>query len=223
MASPYLAMALFPGLYRYLPKPGPWTMHLERILGFLLAATCVYLFGLLPTSEYVSVLVLLWVIALAAWMWGQWTSLNQTGMRRWSIRSAGIALVILASALLFRPANHPNPWQDFTMAQFEAMRGQQHLILDFTADWCPNCKFLEKTVLTPAKSAKFAQEYDAILLRVDLTRHDPVLMALLESLGSKSIPILAIFPREKPDSPLVLRDLFTSGQLKDALEAELKP
>ena len=108
------------------------------------------------------------------------------------------------------------------MSQFEAMRGQQHLILDFTADWCPNCKFLEKTVLTPAKSAKLAEEYDAILLRVDLTRHDPELMALLESLGSKSIPILAIFPREKPDSPLVLRDLFTSGQLKNALDAELK-
>jgi len=223
MASPYLAMALFPGLYRYLPKPGPWTMHLERILGFLLAATCVYLFGLLPTSEYVSVLVLLWVIALAAWMWGQWTNLNQTRMRRWSIRAAGIAMVILASALLFNPADHADPWQDFTMVQFEAMRGQQHLILDFTADWCPNCKFLEKTVLTPAKSAKFAQEYDAVLLRVDLTRHDPELMALLESLGSKSIPILAIFPKDNPGSPLVLRDLFTSGQLMEALESELTP
>jgi thiol:disulfide interchange protein len=58
---------------------------------------------------------------------------------------------------------------------------------------------------------------------VDLTRHDPELMALLESLGSKSIPILAIFPKDNPGSPLVLRDMFTSGQLKDALNAELKP
>ena len=223
MASPYLAMALFPGLYRFLPKPGLWTMHLERILGFLLAATCVYLFGLLPTSEYVSMLVLLWVIALAAWMWGQWTDLSQTRVRRWSVRGIGILLVILASALLFRPAGHPNPWQNFDMAQFQAMRGQKNLILDFTADWCPNCKFLEKTVLTSEKSAKLAQQHDAILLRVDLTRHDPELIALLESLGSKSIPILAIFPKDNPDSPLVLRDLFTSGQLKDALDAELTP
>lgn len=152
MASPYLAMALFPGLYRYLPKPGPWTMHLERILGFMLAATCVYLFGLLPTSEYVSVLVLLWVIALAAWMWGQWTNLNQTPGCAAGASSAGIGMVILASALLFRPANHPNPWQDFTMSQFEAMRGRQHLILDFTADWCPNCKFLEKPYSLPQKA-----------------------------------------------------------------------
>jgi thiol:disulfide interchange protein DsbD len=58
---------------------------------------------------------------------------------------------------------------------------------------------------------------------VDLTRHDPALMALLESLGSKSIPILAIFSKDRPDSPLVLRDLFTSGQLEEALNAELRP
>ena len=221
MASPYLAMALFPGLYRFLPKPGAWTLHLERILGFLLAATCVYLFGLLPTSEYVNMLILLWTIALSAWIWGKWTSLSQDRTRRWSIRGIAVALVVLAAAFLFRPEGHPDPWKNFDMQQFETLRGQENLILDFTADWCPNCKFLEKTVLTPEKSAAFAKEHDAILMRVDLTRHDPELMALLESLGSKSIPILAIFPKGNPDSPLVLRDLFTGGQLKEALDQEL--
>jgi len=101
--------------------------------------------------------------------------------------------------------------------------GRKNLILDFTADWCPNCKFLEKTVLKPENSVRIAKDFKATLLRVDLTRHDPELMALLESLGSKSIPILAIFPKERPESPLVLRDLFTSGQLQEALEAELRP
>jgi len=223
MASPYLAMAVFPGLYRFLPRPGNWTLHLERILGFLLAGTCVYLFGLLPTSEYLSVLILLWVIALAAWIWGKWTDLSQSRTRRWSLRIMAIALIVLAATFLFRPAQHPDPWQKFEMQRFEALYGQENLILDFTADWCPNCKFLEKTVLTPEKSAIFAKEHNAVLMRVDLTRHDPELMALLESLGSKSIPILAIFPKDNPGSPLVLRDMFTSGQLKDALNAELKP
>jgi cytochrome c biogenesis protein CcdA/thiol-disulfide isomerase/thioredoxin len=223
MASPYLAMSLFPGLYRLLPRPGAWTLHLERILGFLLAATCVYLFGLLPSSEYLSVLILLWVIALAAWIWGKWTDLSQTRMRRWSLRIMAVTMIVLAATFLFRPAQHPDPWQNFEMQRFESLYGQENLILDFTADWCPNCKFLEKTVLTPEKSAKFAQEHNAVLMRVDLTRHDPELMALLESLGSKSIPILAIFPKDNPGSPLVLRDMFTSGQLKDALNAELKP
>ncbi|UTF48665.1 thioredoxin family protein [Desulfomicrobium sp. ZS1] len=223
MASPYLAMSVFPGLYRFLPKPGAWTLHLERILGFLLAATCVYLFGLLPTSQYLNVLILLWIIALAAWIWGKWTDLNQTRTRRWSVRAVAIGMVALAAVFLFRPAGYPDPWKNFDMAQFDALRGQQNLILDFTADWCPNCKFLEKTVLTPEKSATFAAEHNAVLMRVDLTRHDPQLMALLESLGSKSIPILAIFSTNTPNSPLVLRDMFTSGQLNEALDAELQP
>jgi thiol:disulfide interchange protein DsbD len=107
------------------------------------------------------------------------------------------------------------------MERFEKLLGQENLILDFTADWCPNCKFLEKTVLAPENSARIAEDHDAILLRVDLTRHEPELMALLESLGSKSIPILAIFSKDRPDSPLVLRDLFTGGQLDEALESEL--
>ncbi len=221
MASPYLAMSIFPGLYRFLPKPGAWTLHLERVLGFLLAATCVYLFGLLPTSQYLNVLILLWTIALAAWIWGKWTDLNQTRIRRWSVRAAAIGMIALAAAFLFRPAGHPDPWNNFDMARFESLRGRQNLILDFTADWCPNCKFLEKTVLTPEKSAKFAARHDAVLMRVDLTRHDPELMALLESLGSKSIPVLAIFSKGNPDSPLVLRDMFTSGQLAKALDQEL--
>lgn len=223
MASPYLAMAMFPGLYRLLPRPGTWTMHLERILGFLLAATCVYLFGLLPTSAYLSVLVLLWTIALAAWMWGQWTHLGQSRGKRWSVRGTGLVLVGLAAFFLFRPQTHADPWQHFEMARFRTLLGQENLILDFTADWCPNCKFLEKTVLTPENSLRLAQEHDAILLRVDLTRHDPELMDLLGSLGSKSIPVLAIIPKNRPDSPLVLRDLFTNGQLEDALKAELGP
>ena len=221
MASPYLAMALMPGLYRFLPNPGAWTVHLERLLGFLLAGTAVYLFGLLPTSEYLNMLILLWVIALAAWMWGRLTNLNQTALRRWSVRGAAMVLVAAAAVFLFRPTTHQDPWQDFRMERFEKLLGQENLILDFTADWCPNCKFLEKTVLAPENSARIAEDHDAILLRVDLTRHEPELMALLESLGSKSIPILAIFSKERPDSPLVLRDLFTSGQLDEALQSEL--
>jgi thiol:disulfide interchange protein DsbD len=156
-------------------------------------------------------------------MWGKLTDLNQTALRRWSVRSAAAILVVAAAVFLFRPVPHQNPWEDFRMPRFEQLLGQENLILDFTADWCPNCKFLEKTVLDPENSSRIAEQHNAILLRVDLTRNDPELMALLDTLGSKSIPVLAIFPKDRPDSPLVLRDLFTSGQLEEALEAELRP
>lgn len=220
MAAPYLLMALLPGLYRFLPQPGAWTIHLERVLGFLLAGTTVYLIGLLPTTQYLNVLILLWMLALGAWIWGKWTNLSQTRTRRWFIRVCALGLVAGTAFLLFRPVHHPDAWNAFDLDRFKARLGHETLVLEFTADWCPNCKFLEKTVLSPERSARLTEDFDIELMRVDLTRHDPTLMALLESLGSKSIPVLAIFPKDAPQSPLVLRDLFTSGQLREALGKE---
>jgi len=45
----------------------------------------------------------------------------------------------------------------------------------------------------------------------------------LQALGSQSIPVLAIFPKNAPDSPLVLRDLFTPSQLEEALKSTTRP
>lgn len=221
MASPYLVMAMFPGMYKYLPRPGAWTIHLERFLGFLLAGTCVYLMSLLPVSLYLQVLILLWIIAVGAWIWGKGTNLSQSLGRRWSIRGSVVVVIAVSAVFLFQSGQKINPWMPFDWSNFEQHLGQDNMIVEFTADWCPNCKFLEKAVLTPERSVRLARRYGAKLYQVDLTRHDPKLMALLDSLGSKSIPILAIFSKDQPDSPLILRDLFTSGQLESALEKEL--
>ena len=95
--------------------------------------------------------------------------------------------------------------------------------MEFTADWCPSCKVLERTVLTPERLDALADRYGLRLVRVDLTRPDPDGEALLRALGSVSIPVTAIFPRGfLAKSPLVLRDLYTIRQLEAAL-ATLPP
>jgi thiol:disulfide interchange protein DsbD len=40
---------------------------------------------------------------------------------------------------------------------------------------------------------------------------------MLEALGSRSIPVLAVFPAGEPTRPIVLRDLLTRGQVIEAL------
>jgi thiol:disulfide interchange protein DsbD len=95
------------------------------------------------------------------------------------------------------------------------------MVVEFTADWCPNCKFLEKTVLTPKLMVDLQEKYDLALLRVDLTRKNPDGSDLLKRLGSRSIPVLAVFSAEKPKHPLILRDLFTRKQLRQALAQAL--
>ena len=221
MASPYLLMALFPGLVRYFPKPGTWMLYLEKALGFLLLGTCIYLLALLPEELLFPALIMFWVIGFGAWMWGKWTNLKQSGLKRWSIRILAVILIFCAGFLLLRKPAYSDPWEDFTVQKFSRLLGQKNFILDFTANWCTNCKFLEKAVLKPGFINNLKAEYNLRFIRVDLTHNNPAGQYLLKALDSHSIPTLAIFSRENPGSPLILRDLFSKNQLVKAIEKEL--
>ena len=221
MASPYLIMALFPELVRFFPKPGPWTLYLEKGLGFLLLATCIYLVSLLPENLVLSTLIMFWVIGFGAWMWGKWTNLNQSSLKRWSIRFLAVGLIFCAGFFLLREPTYSDPWEDFETQKFSRLLGQENFILDFTANWCTNCKFLEKAVLRPGFINNLKAEYNLRFIRVDLTHANPSGQNLLRALGSHSIPTLAIFSKENPVSPLILRDIFTKKQLLKAIEKEL--
>lgn len=219
MALPYLLMSARPGLVRFFPKPGAWTVHLERIVGFFLLATCIYLINILPQEYLLSALVLLWVTGISFWAWGAWTNLNQSALKRWAIRGAALTLVAVATVWAVQQPERSVHWQEFSSDEFRNLLGKKRILVDFTADWCVSCKFLEQTTLTSGNLAEWQRRYSLIYVRVDLTEQNPDGMALLRSLGSQSIPTVAVFPQgAKAHEPLVLRDLFGSGTMDKALK-----
>ncbi len=218
MALPYLLLAIRPGLVRKLPKAGAWCLHMERGMGFLLMGTTIYLVHILPEFMLLPALICLWVAAVAAWMWGQWTTLSQPAGLRWGIRGVAVAILGVSIAWALTPPSPSLEWGEFTPASFQETLGKEPLLLDFTADWCPNCKVLESTTLSDDNMRGWQEQYGLTIIKVDLTQEDPQRMALLQALGSQSIPIVALFPvGAKSTQPLVLRDLFTAGQLEEAL------
>lgn len=221
MASPYLGMAVSPGFVRFLPKPGPWIAYVEKGVAFFLLGTCIYLLNILPQDHLVPALVLLWMTTLAAWLLGRSA---RAGRRSgtWGLRVLALALFIAAFAWVVQPRPR-TAWTEFEAASFRAQLGQSNILVDFTADWCPTCKVLEQTVLTPDRLASWKKEYGLTLIRVDLSRPNPEAEKLLAALGSKSIPLLAVFGAAAPDRPLVLRDLFTGAQVRQALSQALNP
>lgn len=219
MALPYLALALRPDAARLLPRPGPWTGVLERLIGFLLMGTALYLLSILPESLRLSALTALLFCGLAAWIWGRWGSPAASSRRRSTAAAAALLLAVGAVIWSLQPAPPPAAWQAFTPQAFRAVWGKEPLLLEFTADWCPTCKVLERTTLTPERLNALRKRYGLTLMRVDITRPDPEAEALLRALGSVSIPLTALFS-SGPDaaSPLVLRDIYTAAQLETAVK-----
>src|SRR5690606_6337878 len=101
MASPYLVLSAFPGLARFLPKPGAWMENLKQFMGFPLLATVVWLawvFGRQTSIDAMAMLlVLLVVTGLTAWVLGKWMALHHPGRLR--VTAALIALAIFAPTL----------------------------------------------------------------------------------------------------------------------------
>lgn len=222
MALPYLVMALFPVLVRLFPKPGPWAGHLEKAVGVLLIGTCIYLLSILPVARLIPTLILLWFTAASAWIWGA------AGPGFDSAKSA--LLKVVAALLLglglwfgFRAPASTAHLVRYSETSLRAVLGKETVLVGFTADWCPSCKVLEQTTLTPARLGDMKNRYQLNLMVADLTESNPEAEALLHALGSKSIPVWAIFPKNAPERPLVLRDLFTPAQLEKALESTARP
>ncbi len=218
MSIPYLLLIINPRLSRFLPKSGPWIEYVEKGIAFFLVATAFYLASIALGEESIRILALLWAVLLGGWLWIRTKTANAN--TRWAVRLASLALLCILIVWTTPPTEQETVWEPFNPVQFSQRLGKEKLFLDFTADWCPTCKVLEATVMTPENVTRWSKKYGVTFIKVDMTERDPEKEALLGALGSASIPTAALFVSgEKSTSPLVLRDLFTESQLENILES----
>ncbi len=221
MASPYVIMSFYPGALRWLPRPGNWLIHFERLMGFALLATVVYLLAILPEKTRIWVVLFCLFLAVGFYIWGQMTTLSDSFRRRLVVRLLALTIMFLGGWLSFQilPSMARNQvldekesleWQSYSDKNLLAGATENRwVVVDFTADWCPNCLLVERTALQNGRVLQAFREHNAVLLKADLTRENPPAKRLLQELGSSSIPFLALFPPgEHFWQPFFLRDLY---------------
>lgn len=219
MAMPYILMAIFPGLVKKFPRPGAWTGWVEKAAGFFLIGTCIYLISILPENMILPCLVFFWFAGVGAWMWGM-SAQNESKQGKVLLRLIALTIFISGALWAATPSAPPANWISFNKHDFSQRFGNEKMLVEFTADWCPSCKVLEKTVLTPSNLTKWKKKYKLTFIKVDLTSPDKEADDFLRALDSRSIPLAAVFDLgKKKNSPLVLRDLYTTGQLEEALKS----
>lgn len=97
----------------------------------------------------------------------------------------------------------------------DAQREGMVVVLDFTAEWCLNCKTLEATVLSQPAVAAEMNSPGVVSMKVDLTGNNEAGNALLRQSGRLTIPLLVVLA---PDGREVFKsDAYTSAQVIDAI------
>lgn len=67
MASPYLVIGAFPGLVKFLPKPGMWMETFKKVMGLVLLGTVVWLLTFIEPPLVVPTIALMVGIAAGCW------------------------------------------------------------------------------------------------------------------------------------------------------------
>lgn len=216
MALPYLVIGIFPGLIRLLPKPGAWMETFKQLMGFLLLGTVVFLFSSLKSDYVVPTLALLVGIWFACWWIGR-TPLTASFTQKTMAWLGGSAVAVLIAIIGFYP--RPSMWQPFSSAALaEAQAEGKTVMVDFTANWCLNCKWNLLTAIETDRVQQLIRENGVVPLLADWTHESPEIKQALLELGSRSIPLLAIYPANRPNQPIILRDVLRESQVLEALQ-----
>ena len=224
MALPYIAVGLFPGLVRFLPKPGAWMGTFKEVLGFVMLGTVAYLFTFLHHDWFVPTFVMLVGIWAGCWWVGrEQERRGAVGFGRW-LQAAVVATAIASAAFFFLgPTESLLAWeQPFSRQRLAELRERGATVMvDFSADWCPTCKFNLATAIETRRVRAAVEKNQVVPVLADWTDGSLEIKQMLEALGSKSIPVLAIFPAGTAGTlpePIVLRDLITESQVLEAIE-----
>ncbi|HEX8296193.1 MAG TPA: protein-disulfide reductase DsbD domain-containing protein [Chthoniobacteraceae bacterium] len=219
MSLPYLLLTARPAWLRFLPKPGVWMERVKQLMGFAMLAVVVWLFGSLTahgSSATAAVSWFLLFLGLACWIFGV--------ASRASVAWIGVAAALTIGYFGFlqnafaAPAGSRIAWQPYSDAQVAAAiaRGET-VFIDFTADWCANCKLYEKVVLETEPIGQAFREKKVVAFKADWTTGDEEVTRALKRFGRVGVP-LYVLHRPGETQPVIL-DALTSALLL----AELAP
>lgn len=231
MASPYLLIGAFPGLIKSLPKPGAWMETFKQLMGFVMMGTALYfLFWVVSPQNQRPLAVTLLAISVACWWIGR-TPLTAAVSKRLTAWLGGTTMAVLIGWVAFTQlassapgtqlhggGEHELAWSTFSPeALSEAKAEGKTVLIDFTASWCPTCQTNSVLAINTEKVKAVVESNGITPLLADWSDESDVIKQTLESLGSRSIPFLAIYPASQPNVPILLPDLITESQLLAAL------
>lgn len=238
LALPYLLVSIFPAVLKVFPKPGPWMVKLQKVMGVLLLATVAWLLWVVNEqagSAGVGIFAIVVVVAaVASLIIGR---IAPPGVA-FSREVGGFAGAVIVLAALWFGVLAPryenvvqerfnarmaeqmteDGWYRYSPALIEEMsKAGRTVFIDVSADWCITCKANEAAVLNREEFTRAMDSLNVARVKADWTRETPEVNALLRSLGKSGVPAYAIYPKGDASQQIVLPELLTTGGIVEKI------
>jgi thiol:disulfide interchange protein DsbD len=149
----------------------------------------VWLLGSLPTGAMVvTVSGFLLVLAFGAWLLGNYHE------SRWPLPAALVLAVggwfLFIHGSVQRP---PAVSSGFLSQVRRGLNDGRPVFVDFTADWCLNCKAYERLVLSTQPVQDAFKAKNVLFVKADYTAAPPDIEAALKKTGRAGVPVYVLF------------------------------
>ena len=216
LAFPFVLLTFQPGWLGFLPKPGKWMVQFKQMMGFPMLAAAIWVLSFTgPMFGKGGVMwlgVLLCVVALAAWVFGEFM---QRTVPKSSAPLAVCAFILVtgyAAALEWGlDWRHPESrkiakggievkaggiqWKEWNPEAVAEARSAGHpVLIDFTADWCMSCKYTKSRALEVKPVIQKLKELGGIAFLADWTDRDPVITKALHQHQRGAVPLVLVYP-----------------------------
>ncbi len=231
LAAPYVLLSCFPGLLKFLPKPGGWMETFKQAMAFLLYAPSLYFVWVLmgqvdDAGTQRDLLLSLAAVALACWIYGHWVAAWRGRISR--VAGTLVALAIFAGTVFYAGAplvsqdgeksvvSVAEAWIPWTLqAQEEALDAGKIVYVDFTARWCATCQANKRVYSNEILQEKFAAT-GVVKMRADWTNKNAEIATELGKYGRAAVPVNVFL--KKGREPVILGELFSgAGTVLDGL------
>jgi thiol:disulfide interchange protein DsbD len=204
--------------------------RLKQVMGFFILGVAVWLLSVLGQSRGTEALsgacAFLLVLGVGCWLLGTLRSRSLALVLSLALAAGGYhfllqdALTVTTSARsASTKGSLTESWEPFSRERVSAELAKGNpVFIDFTAEWCLNCKVNEHVTLSKPEVQAAFKERGVVLLKADWTNGDPAITAELNRFNRLGVPFYLLYSPASPD-PKVFPELLTPALVLEALEA----
>ena len=222
MAFPYFVLSAVPEVARNFPRTGPWAEVVKQMMGFLLLATAVFFAR--PLFQHVSDSLFWWSLFAVIAAGGVFLIVRafqlSDGLRPRVIACALAVLIVTPTFFaVHRITEKPFEWTPYSdQALASATAAGKPVLIDFTADWCTNCHYIEAFVLHNSKVVHAVHDHGVVMLQADVTYENALAHPLLNKLTPDGAPPLTAVYLPHIAEPKLLHGIYSTDDLIRSLQ-----
>lgn len=226
MSLPYITMAAFPKMVKFLPKPGPWMGVFKKILGIAIIATSMWLIYVVSTQlGYKAAITIFLLLLLIKFILNEREVLNN--------KSRSLVLVVLIGLSYFLPHNLymekqytatlvESTWHDYNPSAIDSLVDEGYVVVvNVSASWCATCGLNKVTTLDNVSVINAMEKFKVIAMRADISKSTSKEVSdLMKEKNHHGIPYTLVYSKKYPKGK-VLQTVLTPNLFISAIKEGL--